>query len=213
MRGYERPRDQITFHSIQHISRLPLKTSDPGVHEYHITHVGDAAYPLPPPRVRTSPPRLSGTILEQEVLARPSAHFKSSGRVSYCLNEAFVPRPGSSDDGTIVLSGKPPFKVSFVIKNVASSETRTETVEFSSNEWKVQFPSYIFNTVGPHVVTLQSFEDASLCPPSLVDTGRRTFWIDVAETAAIVPFERRDDFCVGDVLQFQLEGNAPWRVE
>jgi len=36
--------------------------------------------------------------------------------------------------------------------------------------------------------------------------------VDVAETAAIFPFDSRQDFCVGDVSQFQLEGIPPWTI-
>ena len=35
----------------------------------------------------------------------------------------------------------------------------------------------------------------------------------MAETAVIVPFDRREDYCVGEALQFQLEGSPPWRVK
>jgi len=51
-----------------------------------------------------------------------------------------------------------------------------------------------------------------MCQPSPVESGSQSFRVDVAETAAIVPFERREDFCVGDVLHFQLEGKAPWKI-
>ena len=34
----------------------------------------------------------------------------------------------------------------------------------------------------------------------------------VAETAAIVPFSRREHYCVGDAIPFQLEGTPPWTV-
>lgn len=129
------------------------------------------------------------------------------------MNEHLVPRSGRYDDPTVLLTGKPPFKLALNIKNVATSESRAVVVDVNTHEWKVDVPTYVLQTVGPHLINIESFEDSSPCPPSNVDYERRTFRIDVAETAAIVPFDRREDWCVGDVLQFQLEGNAPWRVE
>lgn len=212
--GRDKLEDQEVFNSIQTTSRIQLRTSQPGHHQYHLSHVGDAAYPLPAPRERSKrSPRYSGTVLKQEVLPRPSVYFKSAGPASYCLNEALVPRPGHYDDPTVVLVGKAPFKLTLSIKNVATSETRTAVVDVLTNEWKVEVPTYSLQTVGPHQITIESFQDSSSCSPSPVDPELRTFAIEVAETAAIVPFDRRQDWCVGDVLQFQLEGNAPWRIE
>lgn len=210
-RGRDRAEDHETFNSIQKTSRLQLRTSEPGHHEYHLTDFGDAAYPLPH-RVQSSP-RYSGTVLQQEVLSRPSAYFKSSKSSPYCLNQKLEPRSGHSDDPVVVLTGKAPFKLTLNIKNVATSESRLAVVDVTTPEWKVDIPTYKLQTVGPHLITIESFEDSSPCSPSAVDYERRTFRIDVAETAAIVPFDRRADWCVGDLLQFQLEGNAPWKIE
>jgi nucleoporin POM152 len=99
------------------------------------------------------------------------------------------------------------------IKNVATSDIQLVDVDVDSPEWKVNIPTHVLQTVGPHIITIESFEDSSSCSPSLLNSNRQSFRIDVAETAAIVPFDRREDWCVGDVLQYQLEGNAPWRVE
>ncbi|KAF8336634.1 uncharacterized protein EI90DRAFT_3046569 [Cantharellus anzutake] len=205
-----RMQDRITFNSIQNTSNLQLKTSETGHHEYHIAKVGDSAYPLvSSPELR----RLSGLVLAQDVLARPSAHFKSSGTGSVCLNDKFIPKATHGSDGIVILHGQPPFKLDLAIKDLATSSVVTESVEVSSHEWKLELPNYTFKTVGPHIITIESFEDSSQCPPSTVELGPQSFRIDVAETAAILPFERREDFCVGDVLQFQLEGNAPWKID
>lgn len=133
------------------------------------------------------------------------------------MNEALVPRAGKADkdNAIIVFEGQAPFKLKLGIKNVATSETRYTEVEVEKHEWQVDVPGHTLDTVGPHLVTIESFEDSSPCSTSPMEVvlERRTFRIDVAETAAIVPFDRREDWCVGDVLQFQLEGTAPWRVE
>jgi nucleoporin POM152 len=209
LQNSEHERDQVTFNSIQSVTRLQMRTGAAGMHSYRIRNVGDAAYPL-----NEHPSAyLEGLLLEQDVLPRPSAHFRSSSRVSYCLNDAFVHRQSSSDDATIVLRGTPPFLIQLSIRNLASSDVKVEKIEINKFEWKVDLPKYHFKTIGPHLVTLESVEDASGCPQVETDLAKQSFWVDVAETAAIVPFDRREEFCVGDILHFQLEGTPPWRVQ
>ncbi|KAF8314013.1 hypothetical protein DL93DRAFT_2228159 [Clavulina sp. PMI_390] len=211
LRGRERVEDHETFNSIQKTSRLQLRTAEPGFHEYHLVDVGDTAYPLP---ARTSQGfRHSGTLLQQEVLSRPTVHFKTARSSPYCLHQNLVPRPGHNDDPVVVLNGKAPFRLSLSIKNLATSETTTAVVDVLTSEWKVDVPTHKLQTVGPHLITIDSFEDSSPCSPDVVDFDRRSFKIDVAETAAIVPFDRRTDWCLGDTADFQLQGSAPWKIE
>lgn len=129
------------------------------------------------------------------------------------MNERLVSRPSQYDNGVVLFQGQAPFKLKLSIKNVATSEVRYADVDVPTHEWLVDVPTHTLDTVGPHLVNIESFEDSSPCSPSEVDANRRTFRIDVSETAAIVPFDRREQWCVGDILQFQLEGTAPWRVE
>lgn len=186
-----------------------MKTSVAGHYFYQITRIGDLSYPS---SSSTLASRVEGVTLEQDVLPRPSAHFKSSTRMSYCLSDAFISRNPSSDEGVLVLHGTPPFLVNLSIKSFASSEVQTHTVTVDNREWRVNIPDYIFNIVGPHQITIDSVTDAANCPPAEPDIARQTLWVDVAETAAIVPFERRNEYCVGEVIHFQLEGSSPWHV-
>lgn len=203
--------DQPSFSSLQSSSYFQLQTSTPGRFYYEITTVGDALYPVQ----KNTPllPVSSRLQFEQQIFPRPTAFFKRSDRVSYCLYDAFVHRGDSSADGTVVLKGTPPFILELSVKNLASSEVHEEVVEISSHEWILNIPHYIFRTVGSHLVVIDSIRDASNCPHSNLDVGRRQLWIDVAESAVIVPFDRREDYCVGEALQFQLEGTPPWRIQ
>lgn len=206
--GKERP-DRQSFTSLQTEHRVQLQTSRPGRLVYEVTSVGDARYSVKDDHKEQQHPRW-----EQQVLARPAAYFKTAARLSYCLNDAFVPRPEAhlGNDGVIVFEGKAPFIVSFSIHNLASSETRQEIKEFTSHEWHLSFPEYTFSTVGSYLITINSVRDASSCEEVVDETTQRSIWVDVAETAMIVPYERRTDVCVGDLLQFQLEGMAPWTI-
>ncbi|KAF8899024.1 hypothetical protein BD779DRAFT_1431977 [Infundibulicybe gibba] len=203
--------DQPTFSSIQPRTRFQLQTSISGRMFYEVKQIGDAAYPLKKDHALTVP-RSKRLLFEQRVAARPSATFATRDRLSYCMNDAFVPLNNHIADGAIILTGAPPFTLQLSVKSLAASHTELMTVETSDHTWKLDLPSYTFQSIGPHLVTIESILDASNCAQAIIDPLLRSIWVDVAETAAIVPIDRREDFCVGDVSQFQLEGIPPWSI-
>ena len=203
--------DQPTFSSIQPRTRFQLHTSEPARIYYEVKQVGDAAYPLARNKDAIIP-RSQRLLFEQQVLMRPSARFKTNSRITYCLNDQLTPHDSYSNDGAIAFSGTAPFRVQLSIRNLAASEVHHETVVLNDPTWKLNLPSYIFKSIGPHVVTIESVQDASGCEQAAPDPLYRSIWLDVAETAAIVPFDRKEHFCVGDVSRFQLEGTPPWTI-
>lgn len=203
--------DQPTFSSIQPRTRFQLHTSSSGRKYYEVKQVGDAAYPLHKHKNAVIP-RSERLVFEQEVLPKPSAKFKNDNRMSFCLNDVLSSRDLASSDGTILLEGTPPFQLHLSIKNLAASKVRHEAVEVHDKVWKLDIPSYHFASIGPYQVTIETVHDSSHCEQAELDTLRRSIWVDVAETAAIIPTDKRKDFCVGDVTQFQLEGTPPWTI-
>jgi len=204
--------DQPTFSSIQPRTRFQLHTSAPGRIYYEVKQVGDAAYPLEHHKTAVIP-RSERLLFEQEVLMRPSAQFKSRNRMSYCLNDILVPRDALSTDGFVILDGTPPFILQLSIKNLAASHVDIKTIEVFEKMWRLDLPSYSFKSIGPHLITIESVQDASNCVETTADVMSRSIWVDVVETAAIIPFGRHENHCVGDILQFQLEGTPPWTIE
>lgn len=198
------------FNSIQPRTRFQLHTSTAGRMYYEVKQIGDAAYPLSKGRDMVIP-RSERLLFEQQVSIRPSAQFKNRNRLVYCLHDALVPLDTSSD-GVIVLEGTPPFTVDISIKNVAATHVDRQTIEIPTNTWKLDISSYTFTSIGPHLITIEKVHDASNCEQRALDPLSRSIWVDVAETAAIIPFERREDICVGDVTRFQLEGIPPWTI-
>jgi nucleoporin POM152 len=60
---------------------------------------------------------------------------------------------------------------------------------------------------------IESVHDSSRCEQAEPDPLRRSIWIDVAKTATVIPLDKKKDFCVGDVTQFQLLDNwVGWHV-
>lgn len=203
--------DQPTFSSIQPRTRFQLRTSEPGRVYYEVKQIGDAAYPLAKNKDAIIP-RSERLLFEQQVLMRPAARFRNHNRLSYCLNDALAAQDYSSADGVVALEGTPPFLLQVSVRNLAASEVHTETIELHDAAWRVHLPRYVFRSIGPHQVTIDAVQDASRCEQVAPDPLYRSIWVDVAETAAIIPFSRREDYCVGDVIPFQLEGTPPWTI-
>jgi nucleoporin POM152 len=203
--------DQPVFNSIQPRTRFQLHTNEAGRIYYEVKQIGDATYPLAKNRDFVIP-RADRLLFEQEVLFRPSAKFRNANRLAYCLNDLFVPWDTVSSDGLIALEGTPPFTINLSIKNLAAGETYTTSVEVSGMSWRIDLPNYTFKNIGPYLVTIDSVQDVSRCDQTMPDPLYRSIWADVVETATIVPFERREHFCEGEVSQFQLEGNPPWTI-
>jgi nucleoporin POM152 len=202
---------QPTFNSIQPRTRFELQTSNPGRVYYEVKQIGDAAYPLAKHKNAVIP-RSQRLLFEQQVNMRPTARFRTRNRLAYCLSDAFVAQDPLSLDGLVLFEGTPPFRLGLSIKNYGTSHVETITIETSESSWKIDLPSYDFKAIGPHLVVLESVADASSCPQAPLDPLSSSVWVDVAETAAIIPFGRREHYCVGDVSQFQLEGVPPWTI-
>lgn len=202
---------QPTFNSIQPRTRFQLHTSRPGRMYYEVKQIGDASYPLSENK-DTIIPRSERLLFEQHVSIRPSAYFKSRGRLQYCLNDPLVALDSSSQDGLVGLEGSPPFSLVLSIKNIAASQVDKRTIHVPTNNWRLELPAYTFTTIGPHLVNIETVTDSSGCEQAAPDPLHRSIWVDVAETAAIIPIEKGEDICVGDVTQFQLEGIPPWTI-
>jgi nucleoporin POM152 len=56
-------------------------------------------------------------------------------------------------------------------------------------------------------------KDASGCGYAFEDAAVLSTPVDVVETARVVPISHDVDVCVGDTLDFLLQGTAPWIVE
>lgn len=174
--------------------------------------IGDASYPLAKSKDRTIP-RSQRLLFEQQVALWPSARFRNRNRLAYCLYDPLVPLDSASaTDGVVVFEGLPPFTVVLAIKNIAGSSIETHTVTVPTNTWRVDVPTYTFSSIGPHLLSIQSVSDTSGCAHAALDPAQRTIWADVAEAAAIIPLERREDICVGEAPAFHLEGIPPWTV-
>lgn len=81
-----------------------------------------------------------------------------------------------------------------------------KVTDIKTNEWEVNLPDHLLESTGPHVISIVSMNDSSGCPHVVKETDKLTVTVDVVETARIVPVDKREDLCVGDSLEFIMQG-------
>lgn len=186
----------LSLQSAQGVGVLPLNT-EPGHHRYKFYNVRDADYDKTPVTF----------TLEHDVNNRPGATFSKQNTRSLCRDTPLL------TDAKLKLHGKAPFTVTLGVRRPASAEVTSHTVQLSKTEWKVDLPDVLVDDVGRWEITLMSISDASGCEYALDDDAILATTLDVVETAKVVPIRHESDLCVGDTLDFLLQGKAPWIVE
>lgn len=217
--------------AVQNSAHLFLATNTPGRVDYEITGVSDAVYDSPRDGTLFG---LSGTKhvnsirLDQQILSLPTGSFiKTSRPPKACVNTALAGR----DLGlTLQLVGQAPFDVEVEIGSpaITTSNKRFTVRDIKTNEWPVQLPEYHMAQPGKHEVKLLSVRDANGCKGvversaytenkskddfSLVRQQSPKALIDVLESASIIPARAGKDVCVGENIDFILQGSPPFTV-
>lgn len=185
-----------TLNSAQDMGILHLDTA-PGHHVYEFSTVSDSNY-------QKTPVRFS---LEHNVHSRPSATFAKQNTRSLCRDSPLL------TDAKIRMSGKAPFTLQLGVRRPASADISQHTIQVDGNEWKVDLAEVILTDVGRYEIALMEMADASGCRYAFDDAAILSTSLDVVETAKVVPITHDVDVCVGDTLDFLLQGTAPWIVE
>jgi nucleoporin POM152 len=115
-------------------------------------------------------------------------------------------------DAKIRLEGAAPFTINLAIRKPASTKVVSHTVTTNSKEWTVDVP-LTANEIGRYEISITSISDISDCEQIVHETDRLTTTVEVVESARIVPVTQTRDLCVGDNLDFLLQGKAPWTIE
>jgi nucleoporin POM152 len=88
----------------------------------------------------------------------------------------------------------------------------TYNVDVAGQEWAMDLP-HTMKEVGRHEVVVTSLVDQSGCEWAIGDEDVMSSVVEVVESARIVPVNQVEDLCVGDTLDFLLQGKAPWTIE
>ena len=184
-----------TLKSAQETGILHLAT-EPGHHRYDFLELRDANYPQ----------NQVAIVLEHDVFSRPSATFIKPNGNSVCLDQTL------RGDAKVLLRGKAPFVLDLSLRKPASTATTPHRIEVDSHEWTLSLPQ-VMSEVGRYEVSIVSVSDASRCAQLVSEQDRLTTTVEVVESARIVPATQQTDLCVGDTLDFLLQGKAPWTIE
>jgi nucleoporin POM152 len=184
-----------TLKSAQETGILHLRT-EPGSHRYDFTELRDSNYPNNPVQL----------TLEHDVYSRPSASFIKTNTKPLCLDQTL------KSDAKIRLEGKAPFTINLAVRRPASSKVESHIVTTESNEWTLELPQTM-TEIGRYEISVVSISDVSDCEQIVHDTDRLVTTVEVVESARIVPVTQTRDLCVGDTLDFLLQGKAPWSIE
>jgi nucleoporin POM152 len=129
----------------------------------------------------------------------------SPTRPSFCLYDAFKRQSGSQ--AVVQLRGEPPFSLDIDILQPGSRRPIRHTIDgIKSHKWKVAVPDHVFSVHGLHTLSISGVRDSSECAAEVSEDDVTTMGIDVVEPASIVAVDRRTDHCVGDMLEFVLQG-------
>lgn len=179
--------------------------SQPGHHRYTVLTVKDAHYDFDSKLLQASKGLFS---IEQEVFGKPTAGFRPTARLSYCVGQAF--KTSSENMATIEFVGQGPFEVDLTLEPTVAQPMYRKTIShIKGNTWKVDLPDHVFSHVGSQILSIASVRDASGCPAEILIEDRLYLPIDVLETASITAVSDREDYCVGDMLEFVLGGTRP----
>ncbi|TIB58503.1 hypothetical protein E3P78_03893 [Wallemia ichthyophaga] len=198
--------------SVRQNPLVSLDTAVAGTHVYRFAGVGDANYALAG----------SGSAqvqVEQVVVERPYAQFAHTPRASYCLGDVLAPREHATHPThtpLIELHGTAPWVLDLEVVEEGGAHARRVSVrDIREPLWALDLSPLRLLAFGAHRISIVGVHDASAC---VADGGeessahRRSTLIDVAESATVVPRARAEDVCVGDSMDFQLGGSAPWVV-
>lgn len=194
-------REEKAIDSAQEAGILHM-VSQPGQHRYTVLAVKDAHYDFDSKLLQSSKGLFS---IEQEVFGKPTAGFRASSRLSYCVGQPF--KASSENTAIIEFVGQGPFEVDLALGPTAAQPIYKRTVtHIKGNTWKVELPEHKFSHVGSQILTIASVRDASGCPAEILNDDKLYLPIDVLETASITAVSDRDDYCVGDMVEFVLGG-------
>lgn len=186
-----------TLSTAQENVQLALDDQVPGWHTYEVVEVGDAYYA----RARAA----RGAILEHLVHARPHGTFAPQKAVTACVGDASVEWP------VLHLTGTPPFQVVMQLRpRHTEGAAQAADVTLVTHTHTLAVPPALAPTVpGAWELAVQRIEDAH-CVETAPDAILR---LDLVESAAVLPTSARRDYCVGERIDFVLQGTSPWTVE
>jgi nucleoporin POM152 len=186
--------------------RLPLKTGEPGKYRYVFDKLSDQRY--------TDPFPIKNLQLEQMVHATPTVKFTSksaSKERTLCVGESL----DSSDMDPIFMefTGVAPFAVEIGIRFQTEVQGRVIIIDnIMTKKYQLSLHDELKDS-GTYHINLLYVNDANGCASRVPPSDDKKISIKALEIATISPIDSCDDVCVGDTIDFSLQGVSPFTVQ
>jgi nucleoporin POM152 len=141
--------------------------------------------------------------IEQTILDRPTALLTNKGSITYCLHDKFDKRKNHAQ---VEFIGQAPFAIRIEASNSKQAGKKVFEVDrISQAKWDVELPTFTFDSTGTYIFTIIEVSDATGCAwePTVMDNSIR---VDVVEPATIRAVHTKSDYCVGDTVEYYLQG-------
>ena len=204
--GHQNGLTQDTFSAAQDYTYLQLQTEEAGWHHYSLIGVGDSLYDLKAGSYGT---------LEQMVIPRPKASFKPAEMPAFCLHDTL---DKANKAPVLQLFGEPPFTVEVDVHSpTAAIKIYTlENIRSHQHDLDLTHERFAFDATGRWKAEIKSVIDGHGCRTDYASrTGpdvHGTAIMEVMETAGIASVGAREDYCIGESVDFTLQGTPPWTV-
>lgn len=231
-------RKHETFTTAQNVTALHLATNVPGWHVYRLLELGDTSYPLMALPARASGTVLEQMVhaLPSAAFSNADATGRSGSgskaKKSYCLGDSLSSTDLGASAPNVQLTGTPPFTLEFELFNAqnprASSRrfirrdihSHSVSLDPSKADGGADAKPFRFDATGRWSFRVLSLIDGNRCEAGQLGGGQDApilahspaAEIEVAETASILPIGTREDYCVGDTVEYHLQGTPPWTV-
>lgn len=183
---------------------IQLETTKAGVYEYKFTELSDTNYDH-------ASKKFTPISLTQRVNPRPSAQFAHPGKTySFCTVQ-----DSGEDVIPITLTGVPPFHLEVEIRHSGTAKPEVLSIpNIATKSHTLRIPNKYLHQ-GHSYLSIGKVRDSRGCQsksegPTPSQSPR--VQISVHDPPKITALEAASDYCVGDYLNFRLQGSPPFTI-
>lgn len=198
--------------AIRGSTSIELVTGTAGHYTYEIASVGDSLYKADKDGVLGTGGMRGVARLEQDIFATPTARFTRGAKLAFCTNDRLESR--SSDELIVQLEGEAPFTLEVEVREDGHKAPERYTIQnIETHEWPLRVPHRFEAAAFKHFVALRHVSDAHGCGSNINPSiSGASVSLAVAEVASIAPVSPQTSHCVGDFLDFVIQGAPPFTV-
>lgn len=228
------------FTSAQSTASIELFTGSPGLHTYTLNTVADAIYSDHPLDAKSQRKQMSQEVYSlPHVAFTKSTQGSSSSKLtqkpaSLCVGESLSGKATAKESESfppLTLSGKAPYLLEVEIKDGYGNTRKTikrSGITKQQYNLEIGLDEFVFDKTGRWSVEVVRIEDGNGCYRDLRagtrlslgdddnqaqrQSNSATFNLEVVETANITSVDPRSDYCVGETIEYFLQGSPPWTV-